>query len=100
MHLCESIEHTLLRLLAARAGDASICPSEVARTLDGDSETWRGLMPSIRIVAARLAQSEVIEVTQRGHAVDIAQAHGPVRLKRGKGFDEAYAEGLAVIAGR
>lgn len=86
MHLSEDIEQTMLRLLAARDTDASICPSEVARALDQDDDTWRALMPSVRIVAARLAQTQVIDITQRGHAVDIAEASGPVRLQRGTAF--------------
>jgi len=86
MHLSEDIEQTMLRLLSARDADTSICPSEVARAMDHDEDTWRALMPSVRIVAARLAQTQVIDITQRGHAVDIAQACGPVRLQRGTAF--------------
>lgn len=68
-------------LLAERAEDASICPSEVARVAAGDGP-WRPLMPAVREAAARLATDGEVEVTQRGRTVDPATARGPIRIRR------------------
>lgn len=59
--------------IAARA-PGSICPSEVARALSDD---WRGLMPRVRAVAARLPR---IAATQKGERVHPVEARGPIRL--------------------
>lgn len=71
------IERTIRALLKARA-PASVCPSEVARALDAD--LWRSLMARVREVAGIMAKRPELAVTQRGKAVDIATARGPVRL--------------------
>jgi len=39
-------------------------------------------MDTARAVAAELVAAGEIEVTQRGEVVDIAQARGPIRLRR------------------
>lgn len=68
-------------LLRHRDVDKTICPSDAARVVGG--EDWRSLMPLARAVAAELAEAGVVEVRQRGEAVDLATAKGPVRLARG-----------------
>ena len=69
----------LLSLAALRCGDATLCPSEVARSLCDD---WRTLMPLVREVADELIAEGVIECTQRGHVIPSAsQAMGPIRLR-------------------
>ncbi|PPT98722.1 DUF3253 domain-containing protein [Xanthomonas arboricola] len=78
---------TIRALLARRLPEQSICPSEVARALSGDQMRWRALMPQIRSVAADLAGSDVVQVTQRGDVVDVRTVRGPVRLKRGLHFE-------------
>lgn len=85
-HLHDAVEQALMNLLSARAEDGSICPSEVARALEQAEEGWRALMTPVRIVAGRLANDGVIEVTQRGESIDIGCAVGPVRLRRGAHF--------------
>lgn len=75
------LRSAILDLLAYRAADSSICPSEAARRCDSDD--WRELMDPVRDVAAELAAAGIIEVTQGGSVVDVTQAHGPVRLRRG-----------------
>jgi hypothetical protein len=74
------LERTIQELLARRRPDASICPSEAARALD--PEGWRDLMPAARAAAGRLAAFGAVEVTQGGQVVDVATAHGPVRVRR------------------
>lgn len=66
--------------LAARAPGATICPSEAARRLS--PEDWRPLMPSVRAVAAMLAETGQARVTQKGVTVDATTARGPIRIGR------------------
>ena len=70
----DAIAVELMRLARLRGADKSFCPSEVARAL---SEDWRPLMPHVRRVAADLP----LIATQRGAAVDLAKARGPIRLR-------------------
>ncbi|MFI5496308.1 DUF3253 domain-containing protein [Actinoplanes sp. NPDC051859] len=68
-------------LLRHRRPDATICPSDAARVVGGES--WRDLMDAAREVGAELSRDGVLAVRQRGAAVDIAVSVGPVRLARG-----------------
>jgi hypothetical protein len=72
----------ILALLDQRPPEASICPSEAARVLGGGD--FRSHMDEVREAAARLADEGVVEVTQGGRRVDIADARGPVRLRRAR----------------
>lgn len=79
----EAIAASIDRLLAARRAGATICPSEVARDLHGDDEVaWRGVMPEVRRVAARLAADGALRVTRGGEEVDAESPGGPIRLGR------------------
>ena len=70
-----------IRALTRRRDGSSICPSDVARAIGGES--WRALMPEVRRIASTLADGDEIVVTQKGETVDIRQARGPVRMIRG-----------------
>lgn len=70
-----------IRTLTRKRAESSICPSDVARAIGG--EFWRSRMPDVRRVAAALAESGEIVVTQKGEAVRIDEARGPVRIRRG-----------------
>lgn len=72
------LEQAVLDLLARRADDVTICPSDVARTVSDD---WRPLMQPVRDAAARLAATGRVEVTQGGEVVDVTTARGPVRIR-------------------
>lgn len=73
------ITATIFELLAARAEDATICPSEVARAVA--PENWRPLMPTVREIAARLAEEGTIDVRQGGVVIELTgETRGPVRL--------------------
>jgi hypothetical protein len=81
------IERCLLALLASRAADKSICPSEVARALASDEAQWRAAMPSVRDVAAKLARRGIVLITQGGETLHPDRiSHGPIRLRRGAKF--------------
>ncbi len=76
------LERAIGELLAARAGSATICPSEAARRVGG--EDWRPLMEPARRAARRLVVAGEIEITQNGRVVDPSTAKGPIRLRRAR----------------
>ena len=80
-----AIESAVFALLDERRAGATICPSEVARSLapPGDEDSWRAAMPAVRRVAARLAAHGRLRVTRGGAPVADAQSPGgPIRLGR------------------
>lgn len=70
-----------IRTLTRKRGDSSICPSDVARAVGGES--WRAHMDDVRRIAHTLAARGEIVVTQKGEPVRIDHARGPVRIIRG-----------------
>ena len=81
------IADAIVDLLGRRAVDASICPSEAARALPASD--WRDAMPRVREVAAKLAATGCVRVTQGDAQLPvqaIADARGPLRLRRGPRF--------------
>ena len=65
------IEAAMLRLVAERGADKTVCPSEVARALGGPRpEDWRRLMQPVRRVAVRLAGQGVVAILRGGVPVD------------------------------
>lgn len=82
----------LNRLLDSRQYPKTICPSEVARAVQGDelsvvgAETWRDLMAPIRALAWCLRDDDVLEVLQGGEPIpdDLAldDIKGPIRLRK------------------
>lgn len=79
----EALEAEILRQTTERGTDKSICPSEVARALAADEETWRRLMGPIRAAAIRLARSGQVEILRKGKPVDpTAEIRGVIRLRK------------------
>ncbi|MEO1533250.1 MAG: DUF3253 domain-containing protein [Pseudomonadota bacterium] len=78
--MSDAARAAILTLLEARREGATICPSEAARKLD--PKDWRGRMGEVRGAAASLAAEGRVVVTQKGVAVDVALARGPVRIGR------------------
>ena len=74
-----SLEAAILRLLRARAGGATICPSEAAREVFGT--LWEPEMERARRAARRLVAQGGVVITQRGSVVDPSTAKGPIRIK-------------------
>jgi hypothetical protein len=74
------LEETIVTLLAARAHDATICPSDAARAIGG--EEWRDLMEPARRAARRMVARDELQITQGGSVVDPSTAKGPIRLRR------------------
>ncbi|NHF63473.1 DUF3253 domain-containing protein [Chryseoglobus sp. KN1116] len=96
------LEASIRSLLASRAADTTICPSEAARavaaasldaravasagpdapTADPATEPWRVLMEPARRAARRLVAAGEVEITQGGRVVDPSTAKGPIRVRR------------------
>ncbi|MEU0134688.1 DUF3253 domain-containing protein [Streptomyces sp. NPDC006296] len=80
------LERAVLDLLDRRGPGASICPSDAARAVyTGDDDGWRALMEPVRRAARRLVEAGEVEITQGGRPVDMAEARGPVRVRRARG---------------
>lgn len=82
--MSERIAAEILRQVAARGVDKSICPSEVARALAPGHvpDDWRGLLTGVRRAARELARAGRIEILRKGHAVDPgAEIKGVIRLR-------------------
>lgn len=75
-----ALEDAIVQLLNARARDASICPSEAARAVGGES--WQSLMEPARKAARRLVAQEKVQITQAGKVVDPSRAKGPIRIRQ------------------
>lgn len=78
------IAQAIEALLQARSADASICPSDAARSLQADE--WRPLMPAIRRVAATLAREGRLRITQgernvSAEEIETNRLRGPIRLR-------------------
>lgn len=78
--LRERLAATVRALLRTRDG-STICPSDAARVVGGDS--WRQAVPVAREVADDLAAKGEVIVTQKGAPVTAVTARGPVRLAPG-----------------
>ena len=68
----------ILALLAQRAHNSSICPSEVlAESMEQDACA----MELVRQAARRLVHQGKIEILQGGKPVDPSEFRGPIRLR-------------------
>ena len=80
--MSDRLEQAIRDLLAARRPYATICPSDVARSVGGDD--WRSLMEPVREAARRLVAAGEVEVRQGGKAVDPSTVRGPIRIGRAR----------------
>jgi hypothetical protein len=70
----------ILALAQHRGHSSSICPSDAARAVGGDS--WRELNAESRAIAVGLARDGRVDITQRGDTVDPDQSlRGPIRIR-------------------
>jgi hypothetical protein len=76
----DPLEAAILTLLSARVDTATICPSEAARLVGGD--TWREMMEPAREAARRLQNDGLVLITQKGRLVDPSTAKGPIRINK------------------
>ncbi|KHL25862.1 hypothetical protein PK98_04480 [Croceibacterium mercuriale] len=64
-----------LSLLAHRAPEATICPSEVARAISPD---WRGAMPAVHFAIDGLVRDGLVRLSWKGQR--LATRSGPYRI--------------------
>lgn len=80
----EDARDVALRLLASRAGDATVCPSEVARALanheGAPSEDWRSRMPQVHAAIDRLLREGAVQLSWKRHRLETR--HGAYRIGR------------------
>ncbi|NIJ30911.1 hypothetical protein FHT00_002884 [Sphingomonas insulae] len=69
-----------LSLLARRAPDATICPSEVARAIAPD---WRSAMAAVHAAIDELVQDGLVRLSWKGQP--LATRSGPYRIARRDG---------------
>ena len=72
-----------LALLAARAEDATVCPSEVARVVAGEGGAWREAMPQVHAAVDALVNEGAVRLSWKGRP--LALRAGPYRIARGQG---------------
>lgn len=71
----------VLTLLAARADDATICPSEAARVLataKGQAADWRAEMPAVHAAVDALVEGGRVALRWKGAALRLRS--GPYRI--------------------
>lgn len=74
------IEARILELTTERGTAASICPSEVARSLR--PEAWQSLLTPVRQAAIRLMQAGQIDILRKGRPVAAEAVRGVIRLRQ------------------
>ena len=78
-----ALEAAILSLLAERGRDKTICPSEAAKAVGGQTtrRDWEGLMEPARAAARRLVAQNRIVITQHGQVISPTTAKGAIRLR-------------------
>lgn len=81
-----SFEQLIIDLLSHRAPGASISLAEVARA--ASPESWRRLMPAVRLATSRLAAELRVEILRDEEAgAPLPVERGAVRVARGEQWD-------------
>ena len=75
-----------LALLAARAEDATVCLSEVARVVAGEDGAWREAMPDVHAAVDALVDAGAVRLSWKGRA--LAVRAGPYRIARARGGED------------
>lgn len=71
-----------LALLAARAGDSTVCPSEVARAVAAAAgkADWRAEMPAVHSAIDSMVADGLVRLSWKGEAMPVRR--GPYRIGR------------------
>lgn len=92
--LRDALQPHLDRLLESRESPKTICPSEVARSLNPQElervgfSSWRDCMPEIRKMVAGMRDRGTVEVLQKGFVLEgdlgdgLEKVVGPIRLRK------------------
>ncbi len=78
----DNVRTLTFALLDARAVDATICPSEVARALVADDapDSWRDVMPVVHMAVDALVTEGRVRLSWKGKP--LAARDGPYRIGR------------------
>lgn len=77
------IPDTILRLCNERGAGKTICPTEAAKALAGESAgdlAWREWLPKVRSEAVHLAREGRIVIYRKGKPADPENFRGVIRL--------------------
>lgn len=82
--MSEPINEAILRLCTERGVGKTICPTEAARALAGDTGgddlAWRAWLPKVRSAAVGMAREGTIVIYRKGKPVDPDNFRGVIRL--------------------
>ena len=82
-----NVRDATLALLDARASEATVCPSEVARALaaaagaESEALDWRDVMPAVPAAVDQLLVDGLVRLNWKGKALPTRT--GPYRIARG-----------------
>jgi hypothetical protein len=76
----DAARHIAMALLSERAPDATICPSEVARAMGGETD-WREKMPTVHAAIDQLLDEGHIRLSWKGRM--LRARTGPYRIAPG-----------------
>lgn len=77
-----ALEAAIMELVARRAVDQTLCPSEASRKVFGaELGIAPDAMQRARAAARRLVAAGRLEIVQAGRVVDPSTAKGPIRLR-------------------
>lgn len=77
----ERLDEAVLDLVAAHGSGASVCPSEVARSIAAEAAIdWRALLPEVRAAAVRLARERRAVIVRNGAIADPDTFRGIYRI--------------------
>ncbi len=76
------VRSATLALLARRAADATVCPSEVARAIAAAAgmADWRGAMPAVHAAIDKMVADKLVRLSWKGEAMPVRD--GPYRIGR------------------
>lgn len=81
----EDARRVALQLLAARAPQATVCPSEVAKALaavhpETEAMAWRDAMPMVHAAVDRMLDDGLVRLSWKGRMLTVRA--GPYRIGR------------------
>jgi hypothetical protein len=77
----QTLEATILAMIAERGPERSICPSDAAVAVGGKAgDQWGALMPAVRRIAVRLAEEGKLVILRKGKVADPHDFRGVYRL--------------------
>jgi hypothetical protein len=83
-----SARDMILKILASRSPDATVCPSEVARAI-APGDGWRNVMPAVHAAVDQLLKEGRVQLSWKGQP--LTARVGPYRISRAAGLSIALS---------